>query len=78
MTSGWSGDRLDERHRAVRPEPPAERDLLVGCERLLAEEDHLMVEQRPPDLRDDVVVELGREIDARDHRAARPRRAVAR
>ena len=69
---GMAGDRLDERHRAVRPEPAAERDLLFRRERLLAEEDHLVIEQRPPDLGDHVVVEFAARGRRRtDDRAAR-------
>ena len=70
---GVIGDRLDERHRAVRTEPAAERDLPVGREVLAAEEDDLVVEDGAADLGDHVVVEVGREVDAADHRAARAR-----
>ena len=68
---GVAGERLDERHRAVRPEAAAEPDLLFRRQCLLAEEDHLVIEQRPPDLGDHVVIEYAGEVDAGHDRAAR-------
>ncbi len=68
---GVVGDRLDERDRAVGPEPAGERGLSRGIELLVPEEDHLVVEDRPPDLGHGLVVETGREIDTGDHGAAR-------
>ena len=68
---GVIGGRLDERHRAERPEAAAERNLLIGAEALATEEHHVVVEHRASDLGDHVVAEVGREIDTADDRAAR-------
>ena len=68
---GMVGDGLHERHRAVRAEPAAERHLLVGRERLAAEEHDAVVEHGPADLGHLRVVELARQVDSRDHRTAR-------
>jgi len=65
------GDGLDERHRAERPEAPAERDLLFRSQILATEEHDLVVEHRATGLGDHRVVEVVREIDAADDRTAR-------
>ena len=54
-------------------EPSRERDVLLRGQRLVAEEDDLVVVQRLAQLGDDLVGQRGREIDAGDlgpHRRA--------
>lgn len=70
---GVTGHRLDEWHRAERPEPAAERHLLFGGEVLGAEEHHLVIEDGPADLGDDGIREIAGKIDPADHGAARAR-----
>jgi len=45
-------------------EPPGEDDVLDGGERLVAEEDHLGVQQGPADLGDRLVGKVGGQVDA--------------
>ena len=65
------GDRLHEGHRAVGPEPPAERDLAVRSQPLVAEEHDAVVEDRAADLADRLVVEILGEVGPTDDRTAR-------
>ena len=52
-------------------EPPGERDVVLGRQRLVPEEDHLVVVERPAQLRDDLVSQLRGEVDTRDLRPDR-------
>ena len=47
-------------------EAPGQPLVLLGVERLVAEEDHAVIEQGLADLRDRRVVEVGAEVDARE------------
>src|SRR5690606_22935845 len=49
-------------HRARRPQPAAEPDLLLGVEVLAPEEHDLVVEEGPADLRHLGVVEVGGQV----------------
>jgi len=54
-----------------RAETPAERDVLLGGELLVAKEDDFMLVQRFPDLFEAALVELPRQIDSTDFSAQR-------
>ena len=63
--SGWSGHSLHERMQMDLAPAPGEAQLLLGRQRLVAEEDHAVVEQRCPDLRQHVVRQVLGQVDAR-------------
>ena len=71
--NGLVGRRLDRRvAERERAEPPGERDLALVVERLVAEEHHLVLEQRPPDAGNGLGVEIPGDVDARQLGSDRP------
>ena len=60
---GHSADKLVDVQAA---KAAAERQMLLRCEMLIAEKDHLMVEQRPADFGNHGVVERLAQIDPRE------------
>ena len=67
-TSGIAGLGRRERKHLQRPEAAAEVQVLIGGDVLVAEEQHLPVQERAADLAELLVRELCREIDAFDLR----------
>ena len=68
---GLPGVRRQEGVNLQLAEAPGERDVLSRGQGLVPEEDDLVVVQRLAQLGDDVVGQLGRQVDARDLRPAR-------
>ena len=64
-------DPLHERVLDRCPHPPRERHELGRRKRLVAEEDHQVVEERAPDLGDGLVGKRPSEVDAEDLGAER-------
>ena len=52
-------------------EPPGERDVLARCQRLVPEEDDLVVVERPAQFPDHLVRQFRGEVDTGDHRPDR-------
>ena len=72
MISGNPSMPFTNGYSTGSPMRRGEREELLGCELLVAEEHHEMVEPRPADLGDGLVGELGGEVDAADLGAERP------
>ena len=71
MISGWLSRPFTNGYSHRLADATREGEELVGVELLVAEEDDEVLEPRAPDLGDDRVVEVGREVDPGDHGADR-------
>jgi hypothetical protein len=70
---GHFGGRSEEGRDAHGTEAQREAELLVGLERLVAEEQHEVLQERVPNRVDRRVVELGADVDTCDFGADRRR-----